>query len=182
MPVASVVLVEPSLAGNLGAALRVAANFGVPRVDLVRPGIDPAHPEVCNWACGADRLVECCVWDSLADATARYRTVVASASGRGRHNLPVLSPDEAIPELVRRGRRNTALVFGNESSGLSKEDIDQCDLVIRVPTAPAFPVLNLAQAVAILVAGLHRAAAPPLPPAPEPAPQHEVEALMVHLR
>ena len=46
MMVASLILVEPSLAGNLGAAMRVAANFGVPRIDLVRPMVDPAGEEV----------------------------------------------------------------------------------------------------------------------------------------
>lgn len=162
--------------------MRVAANFGVPRIDLVRPNVDPSEPEVRNWACGADRIVECRRWGSLSDASAGYRTLVASASGRGRDNLPVMSPREALPLLMERGIDATALVFGNESSGLSKEDLDRCDLVVRVPTQPEFPVLNLAQAIAILVADIHQAADPGCRNGLEPAPQHEVEALMLHLR
>jgi tRNA/rRNA methyltransferase len=54
--------------------------------------------------------------------------------------------------------------------------------VIRVPTEPAFPVLNLAQAVAILVAEV-RLADPRLGSgAPEPAAQADVDAMMEHLR
>ena len=45
-----------------------------------------------------------------------------------------------------------------------------------------FPVLNLAQAVAILVATIHMSASGDQPTAPEPASQEEVEGLMSHLR
>jgi tRNA/rRNA methyltransferase len=96
MSVGALILVEPSLAGNIGAAMRVAANFGVPRIELVRPAVEADDPEVLRWACGADRQLVCRRWRSLAEAAAQYRTLAASASGRGRLNLPVLSPREAV--------------------------------------------------------------------------------------
>jgi tRNA/rRNA methyltransferase len=182
MSVAAVILVEPSLAGNIGAAMRVAANFGVSRLELVRPAVCADDPEVLRWACGAEGRLECRTWPSLADAAAPYRTLAASASGRGRRNLPVLSPREAVPLLFERGLEHTALVFGNETRGLSRDDLDRCDMVIHIPTEPAFPVLNLAQAVAVLVAEIRLGAIDNGPTAPEPAPQDEVDALMSHLR
>jgi len=182
MSVGALILVETSLAGNLGAAMRVAANFGVRRMELVRPAIGADDPEVKQWACGADQLVDCRVWQNFSEATAHYHTLAASASGRGRTNLPVVSPREAAPMLVERGLRETALVFGNETRGLSRDHLDRCDLVIRVPTEPAFPVLNLAQAVAVLVATVHMGATAADSSAPEPASQEEVEGLMSHLR
>jgi tRNA/rRNA methyltransferase len=182
MSVEALILVEPSLAGNIGAAMRVAANFGVSRLELVRPAVGADDPEVLRWACGAEDLLECRTWPSLADAAAHYRTLAASASGRGRRNLPVLSPRKAVPLLLDRGLKQTALVFGNETRGLSRDDLDRCDMVIHIPTEPAFPVLNLAQAVAVLVAEIRLAATDEGPTAPEPAPQDEVDALMSHLR
>jgi len=182
MSVEALILVEPSLAGNIGAAMRVAANFGVSRLELVRPAVSADDPEVVRWACGAEDRLECRTWPSLADAAAHYRTLAASASGRGRRNLPVLSPREAVPLLFERGLKHTALVFGNETRGLSRDDLDRCDMVIHIPTEPAFPVLNLAQAVAVLVAEIRLAATDEGPTAPEPAAQDEVDALMSHLR
>jgi tRNA/rRNA methyltransferase len=182
MSVGAVILVETSLAGNLGAAMRVAANFGVPRLELVRPAIRAEEPEVLQWACGADRRVECRVWKHFGEAAAPYHTLAASASGRGRTNLPVLAPREAVPMLADRGLREAALVFGNETRGLSRDHLDRCDLVIRIPTEPAFPVLNLAQAVAVLVSAIHMGATEDESNAPEPASQEEVEGLMSHLR
>jgi TrmH family RNA methyltransferase len=181
MPLAAVILVEPSLAGNIGAAMRVAANFDVRRFELVRPAVAADDPEVLRWACGAESRIECRSWQSLGDASSSYRTLAASASGRGRPNLPVVEPRAATEILAERGLEDVALVFGNETGGLSREDLDRCDLVIRVPTVPEFPVLNLAQSVAILVAFVQ--AAPEVgAAAPEPAPQGEVEELMSHLR
>jgi len=181
MPVGGLILVEPSLAGNIGAAMRVAANFGVKRLELVRPAVPVDDPDVRAWACGAEKRLECRSWESLTSAAGDYRTLVASASARGRQNLPVLTPTEAASSLVERGLDDVALVFGNETRGLCREDIDRCDLVIRIPTDPAFPVLNLAQAVAILVATIRAADQSSVSSTLEPAPQDEVDGLMGHL-
>jgi TrmH family RNA methyltransferase len=181
MPVGGLILVEPSLAGNIGAAMRVAANFGVRRLELVNPAVMVDDPELRRWACGAETRLDCHCWESLASAAANYRTVVASASGRGRKNLPVLTPAEAAPCLVERGLDDVALVFGNETRGLRREDIDRCDLVVRIPTDPDFPVLNLAQAVAILVSTIRAADETAASTNVEPAPQDEIDGLMSHL-
>jgi tRNA/rRNA methyltransferase len=182
MTVAALILVHPAHAGNLGAAFRVAANFGVRRVELVNPLVRPDDPEVLNWACGGDRRVDWRQWNSFAAAAERYHTLAASASARGRQNLPVVDPRRAAPMLVERGLDGVALVFGNETSGLAREDLDRCDLVIRVPTVPDYPVLNLAQAIAIIVAATSMAAGDDIPPVSEPAPQEEIDGLMSHLR
>ncbi len=178
----AVILVRPSSPGNLGAAMRVAANFGVPRMELVEPGIPPKDPEVQRWACGAGAHLEIRLHGSLAEAAAPYRTLVGTASGRGRDNLPVLTPADAVDMLSRRDPRGLALVFGNETRGLSREDLDRCDFVVRIPTDPAFPVLNLTQSIAILLGYLGMELAPPPPALPEPASEAAVEALMDHLR
>jgi tRNA/rRNA methyltransferase len=181
MPVAAVILVEPSQAGNLGAVVRVAANFGVPRLELVRPAVDLSDPEVRRWACGAESRLRTRTWANLAEAAAPYRALVASASARGRENLPVLDPRTALQLLVERGLQQTALVFGNETRGLSRDDIDRCDLVVRVPTVEEFPVLNLAQAVAILLAECAGSNGDRSECGIDPAPQEALEGLMGHL-
>ncbi len=181
MRLGRLVLVEPAFAGNLGAALRLAANFGVPRVVLVSPLVDPGEPEVARWACGAARHVAVETVPGLEEAVAGIPTVVGTASGRGRENLPVITPAELAGFLARR-RGEVALVFGNETRGLRREALDRCDAVLRIPTRPEFPVLNLAQAVAIAVAWTVHAVAPAPPDAPRPAPHEEVERLVEHLR
>ncbi len=42
-----------------------------------------------------------------------------------------------------------ALLFGSEKFGLSNDDMSYCHRLIRIPTAPATPSMNLGQAVAV---------------------------------
>ena len=181
MPVAGLILVKPSLAGNLGAAIRVAANFGVPRIELVEPGVDPDHPDVSAWACGGNDRLVVERHSSLEDAAASYKTLIASASGRGRDNQPLVTPREVLRYVAQRGTEGTALVFGNETRGLSRDDLDCCDLVVRIPTDPDFSVLNLTQTIAILVGYISMELEPSPPTGPEPAAQELVSGLMTHL-
>jgi len=182
MPCAAVTLVETSAPGNLGAAMRAAAaNFGVPSLRLVRPGMSPTDDLVLRWACGAPDHVEVSVHESLDDALAPYTTVVGTASARGRSNLPVLTPRRLVEALRHRDPGRTVLVFGNETRGLCREDLDRCDLVVRIPTAPSFPVLNLAQSIAVLLGYLAMELEAPEDPPPHLASHRAMEELMRHM-
>ncbi|MCD4749003.1 MAG: hypothetical protein K8R59_06490 [Thermoanaerobaculales bacterium] len=181
MAVGTLILIETSSPGNLGAALRVAANFGVSKVELVRPSAKVDHPDVARWACGAEEHLSVRIHDTLEDAATGIRTLVATASGRGRENQPLFTPSEAAEALADRGLADGALVFGSETRGMRREDVDRCDLVIRIPTAENFPVLNLTQAVAILLAHLSFAGKEAFENRPEPASNDRVEGLMNHL-
>ena len=173
---------EPAFPINLGAALRLAANFGVPRVVLVRPLISPDASEVRQWACGAYAHLQIDQVQMLAQATEHAETVIGTASGRGRDSLPTLSPNEVVAAVAQRGHEGSVLVFGNETRGLSRADLDLCDMVLSIPTRNEFPVLNLTQAMAITLSYLYLQLDPQPPTAPEPAPHDDVEKLMGHLR
>lgn len=182
MKIAGLVLVETAHQGNLGAAMRIAANFGVPRLLLVRPLVDPEDPEVAEWACGAGKHLKLEVFSTLAEALKPYRTVVGTASGRGRPRHPLLNPPEAAGLIAERGADETALVFGNETRGLCREDLDRCDHVVRIPTEEAFPVLNLVQAIAVILGFFSCGIDIPQQVSTEvPAPNVAVEGLMSHL-
>ena len=182
VPAAALIAVETGQQGNLGALLRVAANFGLPHVELVRPLVSPDDPEVLSWACGARERLTVSVYGSLAEAGEPYRTLVGTTSGRGRDGQPVIAPRAMVNEVARRGCASTALVLGNESYGLRREDLDRCDLVVRVPTQPDFPVLNLAQSAAVLLGHLAIELDETPSGTPPPAPAWDVDDLFAHLR
>lgn len=172
---------ETGQPGNLGALLRVAANFGVPAVELVRPMVSPDDPEALRWACGARDRLTVSVYGSLAEAGEPYRTLVATTSARGRDRQPVIAPRALVAEVARRGAETTALVLGSETSGLRREDLDRCDLVVRVPTHPEFPVLNLAQSAAVLLGHLAIELDEEPPSGPPPAAAADVDSLLDHV-
>lgn len=181
MKINRLVLIETSSPGNLGAALRIAANFSVTNLALVRPKVAPDDPIVDRWACGARRHVAVAIHDDLSEATADCTTLIATASGRGRPDQPIVSPAEALRAVSQRGPGGSALIFGSETRGMNRDDLDRCDLAIRIPTDPAFPVLNLVQSIAILLGHFALEDDPPVPQSPPPASHDVVEALMAHL-
>lgn len=181
MAIGSLILVETSLPGNLGAALRVAANFGVTHVKLVRPLVAPDNSETLRWACGAPNHLKIQVFETFSEAASPHRTLIATASGRGRQNQPLVGLHEASIALARRGLDDAALVFGSETRGLRREDIDRCHLAVRIPTASNFPVLNLTQAIAIVLGYLSTSEVDVTGSWPEPAAQESIEAMMAHL-
>jgi TrmH family RNA methyltransferase len=150
------VLVRTFNPGNLGAAARAANNFGA-RLALIGPRVDVHHLDAVAYASGAEDFLGGVKtlggWDVLRVSASR---VVALSSLRGRvtRGLPPATTFAAVRRDLRAGRR-VALVFGPERGGLTSEEFRECDARLRIPTSPAFPSLNLAQAVAIALACSH---------------------------
>jgi TrmH family RNA methyltransferase len=162
-----VVLVRPIYAGNVGAALRVAANLGVAEMVLVAPTASTDDPDFRRMAMGGGRHVRMSEADTLDEAVAGVDVVVATTSTRTRDPRGVLTPAEVCERLRVAGAQRVAVVFGPEQSGLSKMELRRCHILLSVPTNPDFPVLNLSQAVGIVVTALGPAGHT-LPVSPDP--------------
>jgi tRNA/rRNA methyltransferase len=116
---------------------------------------------------------------ALGEATWTCGTTSRAVPGRTR-----LHPRELAGEVARRSDAGeVALVFGEERRGLSDAELELCQAVCTIPTAPAYDSMNLAQAVAVLAWELAGAsAAVPGEPPVEPARHATVEALWDRLR
>ena len=151
MPHLRIVLVEPQEAGNVGAAARVMKNFGFAELWIAgqHPPLDPLAGW---WASGADDVIAAARFvPTLYYAIRDVQVTVATTSARGRAATVTLTP-ESLGHLYGslRQEQTLALVFGREDSGLTREELMQCQRVVRIPTNADFPTMNLAQAVGIL--------------------------------
>jgi tRNA/rRNA methyltransferase len=155
-----IVLVRTHFPGNLGAVARVMRNYGLEQLYLVNPIADPNHGEARAMATKGLSILESAIRvDQLADALADCATVLATSGnvwGLCR-NHSYGRPDELLPQLVGiLPSTPCALVFGPEPTGLSNEEISACHGIIRILADPDYPILNLAQSVAICLYELHR--------------------------
>lgn len=182
-----VVLSHPSHPGNIGAAARAMKTMGLSRLYLVRPRSFP-DAQADAMATGAvDVLAAARVVDSLAEALAG--TVSATALTGRRRELatePLWARDAAAELVASSTSGDVALVFGNETAGLSNEEVAQCRRWALIPTSATYKSLNLAQAVQILAYEVRLAAVgagepPAVADAGVPASHDEVESLMAHL-
>ena len=154
-----IVLVAPRYAGNIGSSARAMKTMGLRDLVLVSPIEHLAAEATWRAVHASDVLTNARVTDSLAEATADCVFVVGT-SGRERHlPLPVLEPRAAALAMLQAALRGpVAVIFGNETSGLSGEDLARCNLHVRIPTDPEYSSLNLAMAVQLLSYELRMAA------------------------
>jgi tRNA/rRNA methyltransferase len=149
MSAPAVVLSNPQLGENIGAAARAMKNFGLSDLRLVSPRDGWPNEKARAMAAGALDVVDAArVYGDLKTALADLQLVYATtARGRGVAK-PVLTPAEAGARLHAASARSESagLLFGNERAGLDNDEISLADAVITVPTAE-FASLNLAQAV-----------------------------------
>ncbi len=152
-PGPAVVLVEPQLGENIGAAARAMANFGLSRLRLVNPRPVWPNDKARRMAAGADRILEsAALFDSLEAAIADCSLVFATTARAHDQAKLVVGAAAAAGEMVPRiaAGETVAVVFGRERNGLENDEVALADRIITLPVNPAFASLNLAQAVVIV--------------------------------
>jgi len=180
-----IVLSHTSHPGNIGAAARAMKTMGLTQLWLVNPAADPDGVGRARSSNARDVLEGAVVCRSLEEALAG--TVLAAAmTARQREMAPPPQwAREAAPHVVAGAAHGpVALVFGNETAGLSNEEVAQCSLPVMIPTNPAYSSLNLGAAVQVMCYELRMAALDPgTPPAPEnpPATAEEIRRFHEHL-
>jgi TrmH family RNA methyltransferase len=181
----SIVLVEPSHPGNIGAVARAMKNMGLERLVLVNPRQFP-HSEAIARASGADDvLAQARVVTTVAEAVAGCGFVAATTSRARDQYFRVADVREAAERVLSESRRGPAAVlFGSERAGLTNEQLEAAHLLIRIPASDAYPSLNLAMAVQIVAYELFRARGVRIDTAPAAGPlaePQEMERLFAHL-
>lgn len=147
----SVVLVGPKNSGNVGAVARAMANFGFSKLILVDPKCNHLSQTARNRAKWANDILR------KAKVVKSLKSVKASAliGTTGRlgtdYNIPrsPLSPEQ-VSRIVSK-KKDVALVFGRESTGLTNEEVLACDFVVTIPTSKKYAVMNLSHAVAVVL-------------------------------
>jgi tRNA/rRNA methyltransferase len=184
-----VILVEPQLGENIGAAARVMANFALRRLRLVKPRDGWPNMQARRAASGADRVLEEAeLYDTLEAAIADCTLVLATTARAHDQAKPVISPDAAAALLAPRvaAGESVAVMFGRERYGLENDEVALADRIVTFPVNPAFASLNLAQAVAVVAYEwfkLGSAGALPfaMPQKSPPAGKQQVQAFFAHL-
>jgi tRNA/rRNA methyltransferase len=149
----AVVLVRPDSPENIGLAARGLANAGV--ADLRFVGIERLEPPAWRTAIHAEAILEGArFFGSLEEAVADLHLVLGSTA-RVRHDFPLVSLSEAVGRVGEypAGTR-VGLVFGNERTGLTQEELGRTNVRFHIPQAARQPSYNLGVAVTLTLHAL----------------------------
>lgn len=155
-----VVLCGTAHPGNIGAAARALKTMGLVQLYLVNPACYP-DPQAEWLASGAaDVLRHAKVCAGLDEALAGVAFSVACTARARELATPMVTAREAAARVVEVARTQTAaLVFGNETFGLTGAQVDRCRLLATIPANPGCSSLNLGAAVQVFCYEVRQAAA-----------------------
>jgi tRNA/rRNA methyltransferase len=153
-----IVLVRPRDPRNVGAACRAMKCMGITSLAIVPEGlIDPHQARVlAHYA--ADVLDNAAVFTDVRDAVRDAVLVAGTTRRRGRNRKYfTLFPEQLAEKIAGIAEGTVAILFGNEDSGLTDEELSLCDLAVTIPASPDFPSLNLSHAVQVVCYEILRA-------------------------
>ena len=143
----AVILVNPQLGENIGAACRAMLNFGLTELRLVAPRDGWPNPAADAMAAGALPVLEQAkIFETTAEAVADLKYVLAATARRRELEIPVIGTEAVGPALRAYAQENTpsGILFGPEKAGLKNSDVVLADAILTYPVNPAFQSLNLA--------------------------------------
>jgi len=161
-----VILVGCQIPGNLGAVARAMGNFGAHDLRLVGGCAADKHEAVIRAREMVPILESARSFATLKEALTGIHHAFAATHRRGKGRAGPILPTEAMERAAAvPGGEGWALVFGNETSGLSNDEVLHCDHLVAIPTQADHPSLNLSHAVTVLLYAWTVSGRTPTPPA-----------------
>lgn len=134
-------------------------NMGLGELALVAPRTPVGRIGERMAAHARDVLARRRVFADLDAALGDCHLVVGTVGRTTTGPDEPVAPRAAAPDILAAAQRGrVALVFGPEDHGLSNAELGRCQIQVRIPAAPAYPSLNLAQAVLVVSYELRAAA------------------------
>ena len=161
-----IVLDHPDESRNIGAACRAMANNDISELRIVGKKEDYDIEHIHVLAIHAGPIFDKAnFYDSITEATKDCSICAGTTRRRGKKRGKLLLPEEfaemadsttGAPDEKSGGK--VAVIFGNERTGLTDEQLDQCNLGVTIPSSDNFGSLNLSHAVQIMSYHLFRRA------------------------
>lgn len=141
-----VILDRPEKPENLGLVARNMKNTGFKNLRLVQ--VDKIDPRSFITAVHSRGVLENALsFPNLEDSTADLDLVFAATSKK-RKNFPSLSLEKAVEKMISfPSSTKIGLLFGNERTGLTSEEMLKSNFRYTIPQATRQPSYNLASAV-----------------------------------
>jgi len=180
----AIILVEPQISENIGAAARAMTNMGLSRLGIVNPkNCDLGRVVKMATGSSIDVIEEMQIYGDLKEALRPFQYVVGTTARTGALRPANVQPRRLAVDLISITQHNlVALLFGREDCGLSNAHLRYCHAIVRIPTAD-FTSVNLAQAVMILSYEIFLASQEtPAQSLPRLANGFELEGMYDHLK
>lgn len=143
-----VILVRPKKPENVGLAARAMKNTGFENLRIV--GQDALKRTSFVTAVHSTEILKAAVFFPDLESAVSDLNVVLASTSKKRKNFPLLSLKEAVRSIFQfPASSRVGLVFGNEITGLTSEELLRANFRFSIPQAVDQPSYNLGSAVLI---------------------------------
>jgi tRNA/rRNA methyltransferase len=146
-----IILAGTKYPGNIGSAARAMFNMGLERLTLAAPQCAIGEESYRLAKAGKAVLDSAKTCRSLKSALRGIRLLVGTTGKSGGYRAPAHAPRSLAPRILSHAtKQKVGILFGPEDTGLVDEDLQLCQVLIRIPTHYKANSINLAQAVMIV--------------------------------
>ena len=152
-----VILSRPSSPENIGLVARGMKNTGFYELRLILG--TPINPNSYITAVHAEEILDNSgVYPDISAAVTDL-DVVFAATARHRKNYTSLSLKQAVRKMLKFSPKSRiGLLFGNERTGLTSEELNHANFLFAIPQATSQPSYNLSSAVLLTLFSIYNTA------------------------
>jgi len=142
------ILVRPQLGENIGFTARAIKNFNFSKLRIVNPRSGWPNQKALVTSVGAkDILQSSKIYNSLDESVGDLDKIFATTSRIRKVNKKIISIFELNKKI--KDNQKIGLIFGPEASGLTNNELNCADYLVKIPTNKKFSSLNLSHSVIV---------------------------------
>ena len=142
------ILVRPQMGENIGSVARAIKNFDIKNLRIVNPRCNWPNQKALATSVGAkDVLKSAKIYKSVDESIGDLDILFASTSRIRKVNKKIISILDLKNKIKKK--KKIGIIFGPEASGLSNDEINCADYLVKIPTSSKFSSLNLSHSAII---------------------------------
>jgi len=150
------ILVRPQIGENIGFVARAIKNFNIKKLRIVNPRCSWPNEKALATSVGAkDVLSKTKIYNSIEKSIADLDVIFASTSRIRKVNKKII-PIYDLKKRIKK-KQKIGIVFGPEASGLTNDELNCSDYLVKIPTNKKFSSLNLSHSAIIFSFQLFKA-------------------------
>ena len=131
------ILVRPQLGENIGATARALKNFNLSKLRIVNPRSGWPNQRAIATSVGAKNILKSTkIYNSLDKSIGDLNLIFATTSRIRKVNKKIISISDLNKNI--KNNQKIGIIFGPESSGLSNNELNCADYLVKIPTNKKF--------------------------------------------
>ncbi|MGL4987468.1 MAG: RNA methyltransferase [Treponemataceae bacterium] len=147
-----IILCRPENSQNIGSICRAMKSMAIGTLRIVGAKADYCQEDIKRLSVHAfDVWQNCQFFSSIQDASSDCTLLAGTTRRRGKKRKDwLVFPEEFAEQLNKNNYASVGILFGNEKTGLTDEELKDCTIGIQIPADKTNGSLNLSHAVQII--------------------------------